>query len=68
MGNWVVYHRGTGTYFSVDDDAFAINVSELDDEKFNDFFDEHDLDEIVDTHGFRLSDELFDEVFNGEKE
>lgn len=68
MGNWLVYHRGTGTYFSIDDEAFVIDVSKLDDEKFDDFFDEHDLDEVVDTHGVRLSDELFDELFNQEKE
>ena len=68
MGNWLVYHRGSGTYFSIDDEAFVIDVSKLDDEKFNDFFDEHDLDEVVDTHGVRLSDELFDELFNAETE
>lgn len=68
MSNWIVYHRGTGTFFSIDDDSFAVNVSELNDEVFDDFFDENDIENVLDTHGVRLSDGLFDQLIGEEDE
>jgi hypothetical protein len=60
MSNFILVHAGTGTFFSVDDEAFLVNVSDLNDAEFDQFFEEEDVEPIVDKYGFKLTDEFFE--------
>ena len=60
MSNFILVHAGTGTFFSVDDEAFLVNVSDLNDAEFDQFFEEEDVEPIVNKYGFKLSDEFFE--------
>jgi hypothetical protein len=60
MSNFILVHAGTGTFFSVDDEAFLVNVSDLDDAEFDQFFEEEDVEPIVNKYGFKLTDEFFE--------
>jgi hypothetical protein len=60
MSNFILVHAGTGTFFSVDDEAFVVNVSDLNDEEFEQFFEEEDVEPIVNKYGFKLNDEFFE--------
>jgi hypothetical protein len=60
MSNFILVHAGTGTFFSVDDEAFLVNVSDLNDAEFDQFFEEEDVEPIVNKYGFKLTDEFFE--------
>jgi hypothetical protein len=60
MSNFILVHAGTGTFFSVDDEAFLVNVSDLNDAEVEQFFEEEDVEPIVDKYGFKLTDEFFE--------
>jgi len=62
MGNWIIYHKGTDTILAIDEDVVAINVSNLNDEEFDNFFNEEETKELAEIHGKPLSDELFTEM------
>ena len=67
MSNFMVVHAGTGTYFSVDSDAYVIDVSKLTDQEFNQFFEDEDLDPVIEKCGVKLSDQFFEKALvNGE--
>ena len=60
MGNWVIYHKGTGTFFAVDSDVVAIDVSKLDDDTFERFFGGVAEEEIANAYGKALDDSVLD--------
>ena len=62
MSNFILVNAGTGTYFSVDSDAYLVDVSKLTDQEFNQFFEDEDVDPVVQKHGIQLSDQFFDQA------
>lgn len=63
---WIVFHKGTGTFFAIEDEVVAVDVSKLTETDFEDFFDETEIEQLADTHGIPLSDELFDSLLKEE--
>ena len=56
MSNFILVHAGTGTYFAVDEDAFVVDVSALTDAEFKQFFEDEDIDPVVEKYVHKLSD------------
>ena len=66
MSNFILVHAGTKTYFAVDEDAFVLDVSALTDAEFEQFFQDKDIDPVVEKYGYKLSDEFFDKGLENE--
>lgn len=63
MSEWIVFHHGTGTFFSIDDDSYALDTSKLSKEDLEEL-EEGDSESIVLKNGDRLSGEIFDRILS----
>lgn len=59
--SWIVFHKGTGTFFSISDESYALDTSKLSSEDLEEL-DEGDTEAIVLKNGRLLSDEIFDRI------
>lgn len=60
--SFVIYHKGTGTFFSANDDVVVIDINELSQDEITDLEDGVDTDTIADNHGVLINDETFANV------
>jgi len=60
--SFVIYHRGTGTFFSANDDVVVIDINELSQDEITDLEDGVDTEAIADNHGVSINDETFANV------
>ena len=59
--SWIVFHKGTGTFFSISDESYALDTSKLSSEDLEEL-EEGDTEAIVLKNGRLLSEEIFDRI------